>query len=161
MEADADLELVEAVGSRPPPETEMVSRTRIAYGFRWTEYSPAHKLDGTFAARPNRLTQALSQLGLMGRRSSGKFIPQAYLRAPVNVRVGLLQGLLDTDGCPAGPGQVEFTTVSAQLATDIVDVARSLGGTVSRSQRRPSYSHAGERLQGQLPRIGPKLAMYD
>lgn len=56
-----------------------------------------------------------------------KRVPAAYLRAAPAQRLALLQGLLDTDGfCDADSGRVEFCSTSEGLASDVVELARSL-----------------------------------
>src|SRR5256885_12192702 len=48
----------------------------------------------------NPLTHALRELDLCGTHSGTKFIPEKYLHNSAEVRLGVLQGLLDTDGGP-------------------------------------------------------------
>src|SRR4029077_1025428 len=45
----------------------------------------------------NPVTAVTRELGLCGARSETKFIPEAYLYNTPEVRVALLQGLLDAD----------------------------------------------------------------
>jgi len=89
----------------------------------------------------NVLTQALEQLGLAGQDSAGKFIPHAYLTATRQDRLGLLAGLMDTDGSLKRCG-FEITTKSQELAADIVFLARSLGFGASCRQKY-SYCQTG------------------
>lgn len=72
----------------------------------------------------------LKELGLKGCRSSSKFIPDMYLRASVQDRVSLLQGLLDTDGHVAAPSfnTLVYVTVSKKLRDGVVELVQSLGG---------------------------------
>lgn len=99
-------------------------------------------------------------LGLTGKKSHEKFIPEPYLRASASDRLALLQGLLDTDGSPMRNGGVEFSSTSKDLADGVSDLARSLGGMVRyRPEGRvTSYTHAGERRQGRRSwRVNVKL----
>lgn len=77
----------------------------------------------------NFVRDKIIDYGLMGKKSIDKFIPKQFLTAPIDVRVNLLAGLLDTDGyMPLSNGSTwEFDTASEQLAEDFVDLARSLG----------------------------------
>jgi len=75
----------------------------------------------------NSLTQKLKDLGLMGLKSSHKFIPDVYKYALCAQRIILLQGLLDTDGSCTNHG-VEFYSSSKQLAYDVVELVQSLVG---------------------------------
>jgi len=124
----------------------------------------------------NPVTRALRRLDLFGKRSEHKFVPPLYLYNSVEVRVALLQGLLDTDGGIAnerGTG-VEYTSVSIQLARHVRELAQSLGGVVTMAPKETTYVYNGERRQGQtayrlyitLPpdiqpfRLARKLATY-
>ncbi len=80
----------------------------------------------------NPLRQALRELQLAGTLSSSKFIPENYLYNRAEVRIAILQGLLDTDGGPvtqAGRScRIQYTTTSARLKDDVLFLVRSLGG---------------------------------
>ncbi|GAB18683.1 putative PhoH-like protein [Gordonia effusa NBRC 100432] len=85
----------------------------------------------------NPVTHAMRELGLWGTKSSTKFVPRQYLYNSVQVRLAVLQGLLDTDGGPVSQSgrtcRVQYTTVSDQLRDDVAFLVQSLGGIV--------YSH--------------------
>lgn len=76
----------------------------------------------------NRLTHGLRELALAGLLSPERFVPAIYLRASVEQRWALLRGLMDTDGS-CRSNRTTFSTKSPQLARDIADLVRSLGGT--------------------------------
>jgi len=79
---------------------------------------------------PNPLTVGLRELGLMGHRAEGKFIPDAYKFAPSSIRLAILQGLMDTDGSVRKKdNHLEYGSVSKRLAEDVVFIVQSLGGT--------------------------------
>lgn len=100
---------------------------------------------------PNRLMRAISALGLLGHRSWEKFIPQCYLWNTANVRLAVLQGLMDTDGTVLRhSNSVSFSTTSPKLADDVVFVVQSLGGTVTRTSRYTKYPYKGEIKTGRL-----------
>jgi phosphate starvation-inducible PhoH-like protein len=65
----------------------------------------------------------------LARRTS---VPSAYLNNSSDVRLAVLQGLLDTDGGQVGRHgrscRVRFSTPSARLRDDVVFLVRSLGG---------------------------------
>lgn len=72
----------------------------------------------------NGLLKPLRALGVVGN----KHIPVAYLRASIDQRMALLQGLMDTDGCPIkGRAGVEFTSVNRRLTDDVHDLIVGLG----------------------------------
>ena len=71
--------------------------------------------------------RALQQLGLFGKLSGGKFIPESYLVADESQRRALLRGLLETDGHNLGTNWL-YDSTSEQLVKDICQLVRSLGG---------------------------------
>lgn len=80
----------------------------------------------------NPLTEALRELELCGTYSSTKFIPEVYLLNSAEVRLAVLQGLLDTDGGPVTQTnrscRVQYVTTSERLKDDVLFLVRSLGG---------------------------------
>ena len=66
----------------------------------------------------------LRDLGMLGH----KHIPPALLRADHNTRAALLQGLMDTDGYKCTGASASITTMLPDLADDIAELIRSLGG---------------------------------
>jgi phosphate starvation-inducible PhoH-like protein len=95
--------------------------------------------------QPHPVSAALDQLGLLGTRSSTKFVPEVYLYNCVEVRLAVLQGLLDTDGGPVTQRErtcrIEYTTTSPRLRDDVVFLVRSLGG-VAYVRTRPAEGRA-------------------
>jgi phosphate starvation-inducible protein PhoH and related proteins len=87
----------------------------------------------------NPVTSALRQLGLAGTRSSTKFVPENYLFNSADVRLAVLQGLLDSDGGPVTQRgrtcRIQFTTVSNRLRDGVVFLVQSLGGVVYQRTR--------------------------
>jgi phosphate starvation-inducible protein PhoH and related proteins len=131
----------------------------------------------------NPVTAALRELGLAGTRSSTKFVPSAYLYNSAEVRIAVLQGLLDTDGGPVTqPGRtcrVQYSTTSERLRDDVVWLVRSLGGVAYRHRRQAEgrapgfangspveYRHDAFVLDLRLPpsiepfRLGSKIDAY-
>jgi phosphate starvation-inducible PhoH-like protein len=93
----------------------------------------------------NPVTEVLRALGLAGTRSTTKFVPLTYLLNSSEVRLAVLQGLLDTDGGPVVQTgrscRVQYTTCSDQLRDDVVWLVRSLGG-VAYVRTRPAEGRA-------------------
>jgi phosphate starvation-inducible protein PhoH and related proteins len=92
----------------------------------------------------NPVTGALRRLGLAGARSHTKFIPEDYLFNSPDVRLAVLQGLLDSDGGPVTQVgrtcRFQFTTVSDRLRDDTTFLVQSLGGIVHQ-RTRPAAGH--------------------
>lgn len=135
----ADEELLASVRHLVPIEVNLHDNKR--YTYRLTAKP----------GQPNPLLNQIRQLGLGGKTSYYKFIPDPYKRASIPARIALLQGLCDTDGTvePKG-GRVEYSTSSQQLALDVQELVESLGGTARLMSRIPGYTHKGERLTGAI-----------
>ena len=90
------------------------------------------KTPGEVITLENPVTAALRALDLLGTRSTTKFVPEVYLRNSADVRLGVLQGLLDTDGGPVTQAdrtcRIQYTTTSPRLRDDVVELVQSLGG---------------------------------
>jgi phosphate starvation-inducible protein PhoH and related proteins len=83
------------------------------------------------------------QLGLAGCRSETNFVPASYRFNSADVRLGVLQGLLDSDGEPLVQRErtcrIQYTTTSQQLRDDAVFLVRSLGGVAHTRLRHDAY----------------------
>ena len=96
----------------------------------------------------NRIVKYLRDVDLWKRYSYQKFVPDEYLYNSPTVRHAVLQGLLDTDGGPAGNG-IEFSSTSEDLADAVIFLTRSLGGKASKSGPRiTQYPLHGEMKNG-------------
>jgi phosphate starvation-inducible protein PhoH and related proteins len=95
----------------------------------------------------NPVTAVLRELDLAGTRSDTKFVPELYLHNDVEVRLALLQGLLDSDGGPVRQRErtcrIQYTTCSDRLRDDVVALVRSLGGVVYTRTRRAEGRRPG------------------
>jgi hypothetical protein len=61
-------------------------------------------------------------------KSKYKFIPEDYKYNTIEVRLGILGGLLDTDGYVDTKGCVYYTSASKKLVEDVNEIVQSLGG---------------------------------
>jgi phosphate starvation-inducible PhoH-like protein len=99
----------------------------------------------------NPVTSILRELSLAGTRSGTKFIPESYLYNSPDVRLAVLQGLLDTDGGPVTQVRrtcrIQYTTTSPRLRDDVVFLVRSLGG-IAYCRTRPSVGRTPGRANG-------------
>jgi phosphate starvation-inducible PhoH-like protein len=99
----------------------------------------------------NPVTAALRELALAGTHSNSKFIPDQYLHNGADVRIALLQGLLDSDGGPVTQTgrscRIQYTTCSEMLRDDVVYLVRSLGG-VAYWRRRAADGRSPGRARG-------------
>ncbi|UGO54273.1 hypothetical protein HAYMO_291 [Serratia phage vB_SmaM_Haymo] len=96
----------------------------------------------------NSIVSAFNQLGLAGKRSWEKFIPEEYLHGSAEQRRELLRGLMDTDGTVDGKTTATFSSTSYELAKGVQYLVRSLGGIASLSSRIPKFTYRGEVKEG-------------
>ena len=95
-------------------------------------------------------SRPLTHLGLAGKRSWEKFVPEIYLRASIAERKSLLAGLLDTDGYP-GDSWAFFDSTSEQLIDAVMALGLSLGYVCKRrSNGHKTYRYKGELKSGRL-----------
>ena len=73
--------------------------------------------------KPVSVQAKLKAIGVFGN----KHIPDQYLRASVEDRLSLLQGLMDTDGTIGKVGECEFCNTNRRLAENVKELAISLG----------------------------------
>ncbi len=132
----------------------------------------------------NPVTGAMRRLGLAGTKSNTKFVPEEYLFNSPDVRLAVLQGLLDSDGGPVTQKdrtcRIQFGTASDRLRDDVTFLVRSLGGVVYHRTRlaegrKPGlargrevhHRHDAHILDIRLPegvapfRLARKLAKYN
>jgi replicative DNA helicase len=98
----------------------------------------------------SKIKERLKVYNLLNKKSNNKFIPKDYLYNSLEVRVSLLQGLMDTDGYIDKKGTIQFTTVSKQLCDDVRELVLSLGGTARINSKIPTYIYNEEKKEGQL-----------
>ncbi len=107
---------------------------------------------------PNEYKAILKDLKLLGKYSYEKHIPEIYLQAPVADRIEILRGLMDTDAECQKNGHAIFSTTSAQLKLDLINLVRSLGGMIGsfdpkacvRPPAKPAY-HESYTLDVRVP----------
>lgn len=87
----------------------------------------------------NPLILKLKDMGLYGKHSRNKFIPDIYLKSSWNSRIKLLAGLIDTDGYYANKS-FEFSSSSKELAENFTFLSRSLGFYCSIKEKIVDYS---------------------
>lgn len=132
------------------PDAEILMRIQQTVG--WDSVKSRGGYDYSITTpkgKSNPVLDALKGLGLLGRRSEERFIPDQYLTANKAARLELLRGLMDTDGWVETFGAVRFSTSSKSLADQVRALVWSLGGVCSISMKRPKFTHKGEAKVGQ------------
>lgn len=92
------------------------------------------------------LKASLKSLGLYGKTSIDKFIPEHYLINSKEIRYNLLQGLLDTDGTVDKRGDVYFYSISENLVKGVVSLVESLGGVCTVTQKKGKYKNKQDEI---------------
>lgn len=101
------------------------------------------------AFQKNKLMSELNKYNLMGKLSYRKFIPKQYLFNSVEVRLSILQGLMDTDGFISSNGlSTIFYTTSPQLSKDVQFIVQSLGGKAVIKNKKTKYTYKNVKKQG-------------
>lgn len=97
----------------------------------------------------NPLLEKIREFGLFGKTACQKVIPEFVFSSDKETRVGVLTGLLETDGWVEKFGCIRFSSSSKALAQGVVRLVQSLGGTAKETMRTDiSYSYKGESLTG-------------
>jgi superfamily II DNA or RNA helicase len=133
--------ILREVEQRLPPDVAVTHTDRCNY--RITADKKVYK-------GKNPVIDSLRVLGLFGKGSPEKFIPDCYLYNSVAVRLAILQGLLDSDGHTRPcDGHTEFATTSRRLADDVCELVRSLGGVTRVREKLPGrHSYRGVKKRG-------------
>jgi phosphate starvation-inducible protein PhoH and related proteins len=138
--ATADPELAVELEARLPG-IQLQRKGAVDYVLRHVD---GHR-GGVIVANP--VMAVLRELGLAGVRSKTKFVPEPYLLNSPAVRLGVLQGLLDSDGGPVVQRgrtcRIQYATCSSRLSDDVVNLVRSLGGVAYRHVRRAAGRRPG------------------
>lgn len=109
--------------------------------------------------RRTELSTALHSLNLLGCKSFEKFVPEQYKYNTVATRVGVLQGLMDTDGFVGKDGTtVAFYSTSRILAGDVQELVRSLGGKATINNKQTQFTYKGVKKDG-LPSFVVNISM--
>jgi hypothetical protein len=90
----------------------------------------------------------ITELGLRDTLSHTKFIPGIYKLASKNQKLDLLAGLVDTDGHVGSSSSISISTSSKNMAEDIQEIVRSIGGIAKITSKIPYYTYKGERKTG-------------
>jgi hypothetical protein len=107
--------------------------------------------------RLNGLVPVIRLLGLDQLNSHNKFVPKEYLWNDVTTRLRILRGLMDTDGSIDKNHEVEYTSVSEQLALDVQWLVHSLGGRASIHKGQSAYVYKGYIKKGIRYRVNIKM----
>lgn len=102
-----------------------------------------HKAKHDYSIKIANISGILSEYRLLNTLSHEKFIPKEYLFNSSEVRLALLQGIMDTDGTVNNNGVPMLTTTSKQLAEDVRWLCHSLGYNSTMFTKQGKYRDAG------------------
>jgi len=124
-----DPEIINEISNRLP-NNMLISdlKEEISFGFIMKDKS-----------KGNALLKSLEHYKLLGTKSDNKFIPEDYKFNTANIRLEVLQGLLDTDGYCSKNGTIQHYSVSKQLSDDVKELVQSLGGVARQRSKVGSY----------------------
>ena len=97
------------------------------------------------SSKNNIYKEELKILGLWGKYSYEKRIPEIYKYGSIDQRIALLQGLMDGDGTVTKKGSASYSTTSYGLAQDFCELVYSLGGTTRIRSKQGSLKTDGGR----------------
>lgn len=84
---------------------------------------------------PNYYTSCICYYGLEHLKSTKKFVPEDYKYNSSDVRLAIVQGLMDTDGSISEKGNIEYSSSSFKLVKDMQWLIFSLGGRAKVERR--------------------------
>ncbi|MFE9659638.1 PhoH family protein [Streptomyces sp. NPDC005955] len=98
---------------------------------------------GDVITTENPVTAVLRKLDLWGSGSNTKLVPDDYLQNTPEVRLALLQGLLDSDGGQVTQAdrtcRIQYVTTSILLRDDVIALVQSLGGVAYTRRRHDAH----------------------
>ena len=136
-----DGEIVSLINARLPSGCSVKFGSKLNY---WVSANSTYRGGVNGRGCHNPVNEAIRNLGLSGKKSHNKFIPDCYLRSSPADRLSLLQGLFDADGnVPKNDlGAAQLTTISRQLAEGTMFLAQSLGGVAKIHTRASGEEYA-------------------
>jgi DNA mismatch repair protein MutS len=117
--------------------------TRISK--RFFDYEPTYlKSHMAWRIHSTQIRTFLAEQGLGYHRAEAKVVPFSVMRAPKKIVAAFLQGLFDTDGyADKRYGNIQYSTASARLATEVQMLLLNFGIIASRhvkkTKKLPSY----------------------
>lgn len=98
--------------------------------------------------KQKELRNSLREYRLLGTHSWNKEIPEKYLRNSSEIRIELLQGIVDSDGYVTPNGTIEIALASKKMIEQIRFIVKSLGGLAGKIRTyETSYEKNEVRIQ--------------
>lgn len=113
-------------------------KNNIPYEIKQCDNSGVH-----YTVKIDKGKLKIKELGLSETISKTKFIPELYKYNSREVRLAVLQGLMDTDGWASKKRSPQLCTVSETLKDDVLWLARSLGYKAQYIKKNSGYKIDG------------------
>lgn len=115
----------------------------------WDELTDYANNSVTHWIKGGKTVAELRRLGLSGKRSYEKFIPEEYKFSSKTDRIELVRGMIDWDGYVPESGKTyEYSTTSERLKDDFVFIIQSLGWICVVRERFTKYDYQWEKKTG-------------
>jgi hypothetical protein len=126
------------------------NKTLPTYELTLTYYDSYHYgITGNHKKDNNKFLNVLKDENMI----QNKHIPMLYKCNSRENRLKLLAGLLDSDGHLSENGGFEFTQKNETLMDDVIYLARSLGFSCYKSEKKTTWTYKGEKHEGKAFRI--------
>jgi hypothetical protein len=148
--SSGDQELIDSFSDNLQKDLEIVHRSK--YDYTIVKKSRRKSFIDTITknkSQKNPIIEKIKELNLYHKKSHEKFIPEIYKINSKQIRIDILQGLLDSDGTVDRKcGKISFSTVSEKLADDVKFIVQSIGGIATINEVYKYYTYNGERKRG-------------
>jgi deoxycytidine triphosphate deaminase len=111
-------------------------------------------VSGQFAPDAS-LASEFEAMGLL----RNKHVPEMYLRASIEQRFSLLQGLMDSDGYIDDYGRCEFLNTNERIADAVVELAAGLGLRPTKRKKRVTFRGTGQEPAFQV-KFAPEVQVF-
>ena len=147
--SNQDDEVLELVGEHLNEDGYQLNKFKYGnYDYGVTSIEKL-KTSGKKGVYTNLIKSELNSLGLYGKKSEFKFIPNVYKLSSKKQKLELIRGLMDTDGTTdTRRCSVSYSTSSKRLSEDFVELIHSIGGITNIGLKYPIYTHNGESKNG-------------
>lgn len=138
-----DLESLEEIKKVIPSELTVQWSSKYDYTITNKNNKKSKDKQGKYI-KCNSLLKSLKDLGLSGKKSHNKFIPDIYIMASPEDRLNLLRGIMDSDGyvnkkLNAKTCSIGITLNNEMLIKQVIELVHSLGGVGNYVLRKKAH----------------------
>lgn len=125
---------------------QQIDKKVIECGGELKHYDSNRKYDWNLIGK-HGLREKLSEMNL-NKLSFEKSIPEIYRTSSIHQRMELIKGLMDTDGEVGKNGNTVFYTSSFELANNMIELIRGIGGICRLTNKQTRYAYKNETKNG-------------